>query len=178
MSFSPSLNALQSRRSWLAAGAVLGLSACGFRLHGSVVLSFQTLRMTGSTDTPITRELRRALTRQGVRVDTPSDPVLAPNEIPQVVLNIIQDQRQRVVVGQTSAGQVRELELRASFEFALSNATGREIIPATALALTRSLNFSETAVLAKDAEEAQLFNDMQNDMVSQVMRRLSTVRTF
>jgi LPS-assembly lipoprotein len=46
------------------------------------------------------------------------------------------------------------------------------------LALTRSLNFSETAVLAKDAEEAQLFNDMQNDMVSQVMRRLSTVRAF
>ncbi len=39
-------------------------------------------------------------------------------------------------------------------------------------------NFSETAVLAKDAEEAQLFNDMQNDMVSQVMRRLSTVRGF
>jgi outer membrane lipopolysaccharide assembly protein LptE/RlpB len=33
-------------------------------------------------------------------------------------------------------------------------------------------------VLAKDAEEAQLFNDMQNDMVSQVMRRLSTVRAF
>jgi LPS-assembly lipoprotein len=73
---------------------------------------------------------------------------------------------------------VRELELRASFEFALSNAAGREVIPATTLALTRSLNFSETAVLAKDAEEAQLFNDMQNDMVSQVMRRLSTVRAF
>jgi LPS-assembly lipoprotein len=178
MSFSSSLNVLQSRRSWLAAGAVLGLSACGFRLRGSVVFAFQTLRMTGSTNTPIARELRRALIGQGVRVDTPSDPVLATNEIPQVVLNITQDLRQRVVVGQTSAGQVRELELRATFEFALSNATGREIIPATALALTRSLNFSETAVLAKDAEEAQLFNDIQNEMVSQVMRRLSTVRTF
>lgn len=178
MSFSPLLNALQSRRAWLVSGAVLGLTACGFRLRGNVVLAFQTLRMAGSTNTPIARELRSALIRQGVRADTPSDPVLAPNEIPQVVLNITQDQRQRVVVGQTSAGQVRELELRASFEFALSNAAGREIIPATALALTRSLNFSETTVLAKDAEEAQLFNDMQNDMVAQVMRRLSTVRTF
>jgi len=146
MSFSPLLNALQSRRTWLAAASVLGLSACGFRLRGSVVLAFQTLRMTGSTNTPIARELRSALIRQGVRADTPSDPVLAPNEIPQVVLNITQDQRQRVVVGQ--------------------------------IAFTRSLNFSETTVLAKDAEEAQLFNDMQNDMVAQVMRRLSTVRTF
>jgi LPS-assembly lipoprotein len=178
MSFPPSLNALHSRRAWLVSSAVLGLTACGFRLRGNVVLAFQTLRMTGSTSTPIARELSSALIGQGVRVDTPSDSVLAPNEIPQVVMNITQDQRQRVVVGQTSAGQVRELELRASFEFALSNAVGREVIPATALALTRSLNFSETAVLAKDAEEAQLFNDMQNDMVSQVMRRLSTVRAF
>jgi outer membrane lipopolysaccharide assembly protein LptE/RlpB len=37
MFFSPSLNALQRRRAWLAAGAALGLSACGFRLRGSVV---------------------------------------------------------------------------------------------------------------------------------------------
>lgn len=178
MSFLPLMNSLQSRRACLAAGALLGLSACGFRLRGSVVLAFQTLRMTGNTNTPIARDLRSALIGQGVRVDTPSDPMLAPNEIPQVVLNIIQDQRQRVVVGQTSAGQVRELELRATFEFALSNATGREIIGATPLNLTRSLSFTETAVLAKEAEEAQLFNYMQNDMVSQVMRRLSSVSAF
>jgi LPS-assembly lipoprotein len=143
-----------------------------------VTLAFETLRMTGSTNSPIARELRLALINQGVRVDSPSESVLAANEIPQVVLTVSQDQRQRVVVGQTSAGQVRELELRALFAFNLTNATGREVIPSTSLALTRSLNFSETAVLAKDAEEAQLFNDMQNDMVSQVMRRLSTVRSF
>jgi LPS-assembly lipoprotein len=126
----------------------------------------------------VARELRLALINQGVRVDSPSESVLAANEIPQVVLTVSQDQRQRVVVGQTSAGQVRELELRALFTFNLTNAAGREVIPSTSLTLTRSLNFSETAVLAKDAEEAQLFNDMQNDMVAQVMRRLSTVRQF
>ncbi len=167
-----------SRRGCLAAGVGLALAGCGFRLRGSVTLAFETLRMAGSTTTPIARELRLALINQGVRVDTPNESVLAANEIPQVLLTVSQDQRQRVVVGQTSAGQVRELELRALFAFNLTNATGREVIPSTSLALTRSLNFSETAVLAKDAEEAQLFNDMQNDMVSQVMRRLSTVRSF
>jgi LPS-assembly lipoprotein len=167
-----------SRRHCLVAGMGLALAGCGFRLRGSATLAFETLRMAGSTNSPIARELRLALINQGVRVDTPNEPVLAPNEIPQVVLTVSQDQRQRVVAGQTSAGQVRELELRALFAFTLTNATGREIIPNTPLSLTRSLNFSETAVLAKDAEEAQLFNDMQNDMVSQVMRRLSTVRSF
>jgi LPS-assembly lipoprotein len=147
-------------------------------LRGSVTLAFETLRMAGSTQTPVARELRLALINQGVRVDSPIESVLAANEIPQVVLTVSQDQRQRVVVGQTSAGQVRELELRALFTFNLTNAAGREVIPSTSLTLTRSLNFSETAVLAKDAEEAQLFNDMQNDMVAQVMRRLSTVRQF
>lgn len=175
MSFSPVWNSMPRRRMWLTAGLALGLSACGFRLRGNVVLPFQTLRMTGSTDTPVARELRSALIAQGVRVDTPREPVLADNEIPQVVLNVSQDQRQRVVVGQTSAGQIRELELRTYFEFALSNAAGRTVISSTPLTLIRSLNFSETAVLAKDAEEAQLFNDMQNDMVAQVMRRLSSV---
>jgi LPS-assembly lipoprotein len=167
-----------SRRTLVAAGLALVMAGCGFRLRGSVTLAFETLRMAGSTQTPVARELRLALINQGVRVDSPSESVLAANEIPQVVLTVSQDQRQRVVVGQTSAGQVRELELRALFTFNLTNAAGREVIPSTSLTLTRSLNFSETAVLAKDAEEAQLFNDMQNDMVAQVMRRLSTVRQF
>jgi LPS-assembly lipoprotein len=167
-----------SRRTLVAAGLALVMAGCGFRLRGSVTLAFETLRMAGSTQTPVARELRLALINQGVRVDSPIESVLAANEIPQVVLTVSQDQRQRVVVGQTSAGQVRELELRALFTFNLTNAAGREVIPSTSLTLTRSLNFSETAVLAKDAEEAQLFNDMQNDMVAQVMRRLSTVRQF
>ena len=167
-----------SRRDCLAAGMSMALAGCGFRLRGSATLAFETLRMAGSVGSPLARELRLALIKQGVRVDTPNETVLAANEIPQVVLTVSQDQRQRVVVGQTSAGQVRELELRALFAFQLTNATGREVIPSTSLTLTRSLNFSETAVLAKDAEEAQLFNDMQNDMVSQVMRRLSSVRSF
>jgi LPS-assembly lipoprotein len=141
-------------------------------------LAFETLRLAGSTQTPIAQALRRALTKQGVRVDSPDQAVLAANETPQVILTIGQDLRQRVVVGQTSAGQVRELELRALFAFTLSNALGREVMAPTQLSLARSLNFSETAVLAKDAEEAQLFNDMQNDMVAQVMRRLSAVRVF
>ena len=167
-----------SRRGCLLAGMALALGGCGFRLRGNVTLAFETLRLAGSTNTPIARELRLALINQGVRVDTPDNAVLASTETPQVVLTVTQDQRQRVVVGQTTAGQVRELELRALFAFQLTNAAGREVIPSTPLTLARSLNFSETAVLAKDAEEAQLFNDMQNDMVGQVMRRLSTLRSF
>jgi len=37
----------------------------------------------------------------------------------------------------------------------------------------RDLSFNESAVLAKDAEEALLYRDMQSDIVQQLMRRLS-----
>lgn len=166
-----------SRRTLVTVGVAMVMAGCGFRLRSSVTLAFETLRMTGSTQTSVARELRLALINQGVRVDSSSEVVLAASEIPQVVLTVSQDQRQRVVVGQTSAGQVRELELRTLFTFNLTNAAGLEVIATTSLMLTRSLNFSETAVLAKDAEEARLYIDMQNDMVAQVMRRLSAVRT-
>jgi LPS-assembly lipoprotein len=41
--------------------------------------------------------------------------------------------------------------------------------------LSREIGFAETAVLAKEEEEALLYRDMRNDMVQQLMRRLSSV---
>ena len=42
--------------------------------------------------------------------------------------------------------------------------------------LTRDITFNDSDVLAKDTEEALLYRDMQNDMVQQIMRRLSAAQ--
>jgi LPS-assembly lipoprotein len=42
--------------------------------------------------------------------------------------------------------------------------------------LSRTLTFNEAQVRAKEAEEALLFRDMQNDLVQQVLRRLSVLK--
>jgi LPS-assembly lipoprotein len=39
------------------------------------------------------------------------------------------------------------------------------------------MSFSETVALAKEAEEALLYRDMQADLVRQLMRRLAALRT-
>jgi LPS-assembly lipoprotein len=51
-----------------------------------------------------------------------------------------------------------------------------EIIPMTEISLKRDLSYSDTETLSKEAEEALLYRDMQNDAVQQLMRRLSTAR--
>ena len=40
----------------------------------------------------------------------------------------------------------------------------------------RSLTYTENAALAKEQEEAFLYRAMQSDIVSQVLRRLASVR--
>ena len=45
----------------------------------------------------------------------------------------------------------------------------------TELLLVRDISYTETAALAKEAEEALQFRDMQSDIVQQTMRRLAAV---
>ena len=80
-----------------------------------------------------------------------------------------------LVVAQTAANQIREFELRLRFRFRLRTLAGKELIPDTEILQQRDISFNESAVLAKEAEEALLYRDMQSDVVQQIMRRLAAV---
>lgn len=173
-----------SRRRWLHAGTglavVLGtgaLAGCGFALRQAPRFAFSSLQMVGSTGTPVARSLARELPAAGVRVVTAARPS-TDTSVADVVLTILVDQRERVVVGQLANGQVRELELRYRFRFSLANAAGRVLLEEDEILLERDISFSETAVLAKTAEEHAMFNDMQGDVTQQVMRRLASVKSI
>ena len=45
-------------------------------------------------------------------------------------------------------------------------------LPTSEILLTRDMSFNDAQVIAKEAEEAVLYRDMQTDMVQQIMRRL------
>jgi LPS-assembly lipoprotein len=160
--------ALPRRHLVMAAGAA-GLSACGFELRRPARVSFGSITLQGfAPRSALGEDLRRALAQQ-VRV-------LAGPERADVVLNALLDQRERSVVAQTSAAQVRDLQLRLKFHFRAHTPSGRELIARTDLLLTRDLSYSETQALAKEFEEAELFRDMQADIVTQVMRRLASIQ--
>lgn len=157
----------------LAAGAAVLASAtgCGFKLRQAPTFPFQTVRMAGSVSTPVAAELQRALITNGLKVVSGASPA-------DVVLTVVTDQRERIAVGQTAAGQVRELQLRTRFTFRLRTPVDKELIEDTELLLERDLSFSETAVLSKAAEEELLYRDMASDVVQQVVRRMAAVKSL
>jgi LPS-assembly lipoprotein len=92
------------------------------------------------------------------------------------LLEALRDVRERSVVVSTSAGQVREWQLRVNFDYLLRTPSGELLLPRTELRMTREMNYTESTALAKEQEEAQLYRAMQSDAVAQIMRRLSAVR--
>lgn len=148
--------------------AVLG--GCGFTLRQPPRLAFASLALTGfEPRSPLAAELRRRVAGQVEVVDVP--------ERAAVVLRALVDRRERSVVASTSAAQVRELQLRVLFDFRVHDAAGRELLPRAQLLIRRDMSYSETAALAKEQEEAEVFREMQADIVAQVLRRLATVRS-
>jgi LPS-assembly lipoprotein len=147
----------------------LGLAGCGFALRQPPRLSFSSLALTGfAPRSPLAQELRGAVLAQ--------IPVLDSAARAEVVLHALEDKRERSVVASTASAQVRELQLRVRFEFRAQTPGGRELLPRALLLLTRDMSFSETAALAKEQEEAELFREMQSDVVAQVLRRLASIK--
>jgi LPS-assembly lipoprotein len=102
---------------------------------------------------------------------------VASTDPTQVVLDIVSEQREKTVVGVNAAGQVREFQLRIRVKFKLRSVRGKELIEETELLQKRDISFNESAVLAKETEEALLYRDMQTDIVQQLIRRLSAIKT-
>jgi LPS-assembly lipoprotein len=167
-----------SRRFLLAAVATpvlsLGLAACGFQLRQAPNLPFNTMYASFSETSSLGQELRRALESSSVSVITDNRQLDAA----QVILDVLQDQREKTVVGVNASGQVREFQLRVRFKFRLRDKAGKEIIPETELLQQRDISFNESGALAKEAEEALIYRSMQSDIVQQALRRLSAVKAL
>ncbi len=151
----------------------LALSGCGFELRRAPQFAFNSIYVGASSS--LGNELRRTIAySDGVAV-------LGPPIVPasaQVVLDVLGEQREKVVVGLNASGQVREFQLRTRLKFRLRTAQGKQLIPETELLQQRDISFNETQVLAKEAEENLLYRDMQTDIVQQLMRRLAAVKSL
>jgi LPS-assembly lipoprotein len=159
----------------LAMCVVLALAACGFQLRQAPHFAFSTIYIGSAPTSSLGNELKRSIAfSDGLTVVADA----ARIDTAQVVLDVLADQREKVVVGLTASGQVREFQLRTRFRFKLRTPAGKELIPETELLQQRDISFNESAVLAKESEENLLYRDMQSDLVQQLMRRLAAIKTL
>lgn len=158
---------------WLVCVLLLGLAGCGFGLRQPVSFAFTSLYSGVAPNSPMGIELKRQLQASGA-LEYTTDATRMKDA--QAVLDILSEQRVKTVVGVGATGQVREFQLRLILKFRLRTPLGKELIPETELVQQRAMSFDEAFVLAKEAEEALLYRNMQSDMVQQILRRLAAVK--
>ena len=166
---------MQRRHLLVLSASALGslvLGGCGFALRKAPDFAFTTLFTSVPESSPLGVELRRSLQSSG-KVQVITDPRRISEA--QVILDVLLDQREKVVLSLNSTGQVRENQLRVRFRFKLRTLAGKELIPESEIFQQREITFNETAALSKESEEALLYRDMQRDIVQQLVRRLAAV---
>ena len=145
---------------------MLLLGACGFQLRGSATVPFDTLYLPRA-NTGIGLDLKRQI-QAGTNARVVEDQKQA-----EAVLLFTDEVRQKEVLSLTSAGRVREFQLRYRVGFRVHDQRNRDYVPNTTIQLTRDVTFNDAQILAKEQEEQLLYRDMQADMVQQIIRRLA-----
>ncbi|WP_367847849.1 LPS assembly lipoprotein LptE [Rhodoferax sp. WC2427] len=153
--------------------SAVGLSACGFALRQAPNYPFTTIFVRVAEASALGNELKRNLAAGG-KLEVVTEPKRLDSV--EVVLEILSDQREKSVASLTSAGQVREFQLRVRVKFRLRTPQGKELIPDVELLQQRDISYTETQALSKEAEEQLLYRNMQTDIVQQIMRRIASVQ--
>jgi LPS-assembly lipoprotein len=158
-------------RNWIVLLSLLVLSACGFHLRGSqaggsYLLPYDRLYIS----MPETAELRTLLKRT---IDSSSrTKVVDTAQEAQATLQVLGDSQTKNILSIGSDGRVREFQLVRSFAFRVQDKSGNELMPSSQIIIRRDITFSDANVLSKEAEEALLWREMQNDLTQQILRRL------
>ncbi len=145
-------------------------AACGFQLRGAYSLPFETLYIAQ----PESSELH-AVIKRSVEASTATRVVRSPQEA-QATLSVLGDTPQKRILSLNSAGRVREFQLERTFVFRVTDPQGRDFLPQSTIRISRDMTFDDAAVLSKQAEEALLWKDIQNDLIQQLLRRLSAAK--
>ena len=154
----------------LAFSLALALAACGFQLRGDPAVGLKSLNISANVPSAVAGDIRRALAGGPTRV-VPSATDAAAQ------LRILGEGRDKQVHTITGTGRVYEFELRLVVRYDVV-VPGRELplVPPTEVETRRLITYSETAPIAKEAEEQLLFKDMQVELAARILRQIAVAQ--
>lgn len=144
------------------------LGACGFHLRGQAGMPFSTLYLEASNSAMV-EDLRRNLEANKVRLVSSRDEA-------DVVLNIVFETPGKQILTLGGSGRVNEFRLDYRVSLRAYDLKQQDWIPAEEIILRRDYTYDDSKILAKEAEEALLYQGMRSDMVQQIVRRLSRAK--
>lgn len=152
---------------WCWMFGLLGLlTACGFHLRGDVSLPYQTIYFGLPGNSVLGAKLKlNIMSGKGTRV-------VDVEKEAEAIFRQVLERREKLILSVNNQGRVREFQLRLTYVFRLMDQKGRDLSPVHEIVMVRDVSFNDSAILAKEQEELLLWEDMQQDLVQQVLRRL------
>jgi LPS-assembly lipoprotein len=141
------------------------LVACGFHLRGLADLSFNKIHINNQTLT-ISRDLNSSLKANGVKV-------VKEIEEAEIQVDMMNEGVEKRILSLGGGGTVREFELFYRVSFRVKSASEELWGSPQVVESRRDFSYLDSELLAKQAEEAQLYDDMRRDAVREILRRIS-----
>lgn len=156
----------------LIGALALALAACGFQLRGTTSMGYNTLSVSSAVPSQVAVEIRRSLATGSTRL------LPNPSEA-EAHLRINAEARERTIFSLAGTGRVFEYQLRLVVNYQLTVPGSDEpVILPSDIDVRRVVTYSESAPIAKEAEEQLLYRDMHADAAGQILRRIAVLRQF
>jgi LPS-assembly lipoprotein len=157
---------LKSPRILFALWMSVVLAGCGFHLRGDVSLPYPTIYFALPANSVLGAKLKL-----NIRAGKGTEVADTEKEAAAVFRQVL-EKREKLILSVNNLGRVREYQLRFTYVFRLVDPKGRDLLPLNEIVMVRDVSYNDTTVLAKEQEELMLWEDMQQDLVQQVLRRL------
>ncbi len=153
----------------IGALVITAVAGCGFKLRGPTQFPFKKLYTSFADSSPVGADFKRLMRAQD------SVEFVAKPEEGEVRLMVLQDLREREIVGYSATGRPREYQLRQKLRYQILDSKADPIGSSAEIVIRRDISTSDALINAKQQEEELLYREMQDDLVQQLLRRLSVV---
>lgn len=152
---------------WVWVAMFAALTACGFHLREPAQVAFKTVQLTGNTR--INPPLLKTLKAQGIKL------VSSENEA-ELRLELLKEENEKRILSLSGIGLVREFELYYRVEFRTKLAGENTWSLPLTIESRRDFTYDDINMLSKQIEEKRLLENMQNEVLQGILRRVSALK--
>ena len=155
-------------RNTIIALIMTSLMSCGFHLRGVADVTFRSIFIQGST-LVISQNLNKSLAVNGVNLFKSADGA-------ELLLEMVGEESEKRILSLAGTGTVNEFELYYRVHYRTKLAGADLWSPVQTVEARRDFTYSDANLLAKQGEEKRLNDNMQQDVISNLTRRLSALK--